>query len=208
MEYLALIGTVTLIHLLGVISPGPDFIVVVKNSLTYSRRTGIWTAVGMGAGISVHMLYCVLGLALLISQSILLFTIIKFLGAAYLVYLGITAILSKSQAVSVTAEESKAEISRWQAVRIGFLTNALNPKVTLFFLSLFTLVIDPATPGIILMVMSLIMITNTTLWFTIVALAFTQERVQHQLNRFQSVFNKFLGGALVALGIKVAFTDR
>ena len=71
MEYLALIGTVTLIHLLAVISPGPDFIVAVKNSLSYSRKTGIWTAVGFALGISVHILYCVAGLALIISQSIL-----------------------------------------------------------------------------------------------------------------------------------------
>lgn len=89
MEYLALIGTVTLIHLLGVISPGPDFIICARNSLTYSRKTGIWTAVGFGLGISVHILYCLAGLALIISQSILLFNFIKYLGASYLVYIGI-----------------------------------------------------------------------------------------------------------------------
>ena len=62
-EYITLIGTVALVHLLAVISPGPDFIMCVRNSLAYSRKTGIWTAVGFGAGIGVHIIYSLAGLA-------------------------------------------------------------------------------------------------------------------------------------------------
>ena len=74
METLALIGTITIIHLLAVISPGPDFIMACRNSLIYSRKTGIWTAVGFGFGIMVHIFYSLAGLALIISKSILLST--------------------------------------------------------------------------------------------------------------------------------------
>lgn len=87
MENIALIGSVLLVHLLATISPGPDFVVAVKNSMSYSRKTGTWTAIGCGLGISIHIMYCVAGLAVVISKYILLFDAIKYLGAAYLIYL-------------------------------------------------------------------------------------------------------------------------
>lgn len=204
MEYIALIGTVTLIHLLAVVSPGPDFVVAVKNSLTYSRLTGIWTAIGFGLGIGVHIIYCAAGLALIISQSIMLFNIIKLLGAAYLIYIGVQAILSRSSQQVIEAEQPDQDLSPLSALKMGFLTNVLNPKATLFFLSLFTLVISPETPLAITAVMSVIMIVNTTLWFSLVAVLFTQKRIRNGFNKFQGIFNKVLGAALVGLGIKVA----
>ena len=76
MDSVTLIGTVTLVHLLALISPGPDFLMCVRNSLTYSRKTGMWTAVGFGLGIAVHIFYSLAGLTVLISQSILFFNAI------------------------------------------------------------------------------------------------------------------------------------
>lgn len=208
MQTLALIGTVTVIHFLALISPGPDFIMCVRNSLTYSRKTGIWTAVGFGAGISIHIFYCLAGLALVISQSIVVFNAIKLLGAAYLVYIGIKSILSKSSKIEIHAQHKKADISALEAIKIGFLTNALNPKATLFFLSLFTLVISPETPGTTLAILSTIMVLDTILWFSLVATFMTQQKVRSLFEKYQDTFNKTLGGLLVALGIKVALTQK
>ena len=208
MEHLALIGTVTLIHLLAVISPGPDFIMCVRNSLAYSRKTGIWTAVGFGAGIGVHIFYSLAGLAVVISKSIILFNFIKFLGAGYLVYIGLRSIFSKSSKLDLSEQPKRFDISAVSAVKIGFLTNALNPKATLFFLSLFTFVISPNTPAPVLGAISLIMVLNTVLWFSIVSVFFTQNSIRSAFERFQGVFNKTLGGLLVALGIKVALTEK
>ncbi len=208
MEALALIGTVTIIHLLAVISPGPDFIMACRNSLTYSRKTGIWTAIGFGFGIAVHIFYSLAGLALIISKSILLFNAIKFLGASYLIYIGLKSVLSKSSKIELDEYHKKEDITRLVAIRIGFLTNVLNPKATLFFLSLFTLVISPETPLLIMGIMSVIMIINTMLWFSLVAVFLTQKRIHSIFERFQDVFNKTLGGLLIALGIKVALTEK
>ena len=208
MQYLILIGTVTLIHLLAVISPGPDFIMCVRNSLIYSRKTGIWTAVGFGAGIAVHLFYCVAGLALIISKYILLFNAIKFLGAGYLIYIGIKSLLSKSDKIKINEAIKQADISRLAAIKIGFLTNVLNPKATLFFLSLFTLVISPSTPWPVLGIMSLIMIIDTIIWFSLVAVFMTQTKIRGLFEKHQSIFNKTLGGLLIALGIKVALTHK
>ncbi len=208
MEYLALIGSVTIIHLLAVMSPGPDFIMAVRNSLTYSRKTGIWTAVGFGGGIAVHIFYSLAGLALIISKSILLFSTIKYLGAAYLIYIGLKSLLSKSSKIDLGDRQKKKDISRFEAVKIGFLTNVLNPKATLFFLSLFTLVISPETPFPIMGILGVIMVINTILWFSLVAVFLSQKRIRSVFERFQNIFNKTLGGLLIALGVKVALTQK
>lgn len=208
MEILSLIATVTIIHLLAVISPGPDFIMACRNSLTYSRKTGIWTAVGFGLGIAVHIFYSLAGLALIISKSIFLFNAIKFLGAGYLIYIGCKSVLSKSSNIELGEQQKKEDITRFTAIKIGFLTNVLNPKATLFFLSLFTLVISPETPLLIMSLMGGIMIINTMLWFSLVAVFLTQKRIRSIFERFQGVFNKTLGGLLIALGIKVALSEK
>ncbi len=209
MDYLALIGTVTLIHLLAVISPGPDFVMAVRNAVTYSRRTGLWTAVGFGLGIAVHIGYALAGLAVIISQSILLFNAIKLLGAGYLVYIGIKSLLAKSSVISVTSQvAAPSDLSPLAAVKSGFLTNVLNPKATLFILSLFTLVIAPDTPLAVMAIMSGIMVVNTIIWFGLVAVFLSQQSIRQLFERFQGVFNKTLGGILIALGVKVALTQR
>lgn len=208
MEYLSLIVTVALIHLLAAISPGPDFVMVVRNSLAYSRKTGIWTAVGFGTGIGVHLLYCVAGLAVVISKSILLFSAIKFLGAGYLIYIGFKSFFSKSSVIEFTDSIKQEDISPFAAVRMGFLTNVLNPKATLFFLSLFTLVISPETPMPVLGIMSVVMIIDTILWFSLVAIFLSQVRIRSVFEHFQNAFNKTFGGLLIALGVKVGLMER
>jgi len=206
MEYLALIGSVVLIHLMAVMSPGPDFFMALRNSLTYSRKTGIYTAIGFGLGIGVHVVYCVFGLALIISKSIVVFNVIKFLGAAYLIYIGVMSIVSKNNKIEVKDQDHKTDISALKAVRIGFLTNVLNPKATLFFLSLFTFVIGPETPSHIMVLLGVIMMVNTAIWFSLVAVFFTQKRIQQFYNQFQRVFNRIFGVTLIAIGLKIIFS--
>lgn len=208
MEHVALIGTVTLIHILAVMSPGPDFIMAVRNSLAYSRKTGIWTAVGIGLGIMVHIAYCLAGIAIIISKSILFFNLIKLLGAGYLIYIGIKSILSKSSHIEIGEHHKRADISPWKAIRIGFLTNVLNPKATIFFLSLFTLVISPDTPGAVLGILSVIMVSTTMAWFSLVAVMLTHQKIRGVYERFQGVFSKTFGALLVGLGIKIAFAHK
>ena len=106
-----------------------------------------WTAFGVGLGILVHVTYCLLGIGLIISQSILLFNTIKLIGAAYLLFIGWKALTTKhSSAQTDGIMHKEAVMSASTAMRIGFLCNALNPKATLLFLALFTQVIDPQTP--------------------------------------------------------------
>ena len=208
MEYLILIWTVTLIHLLAVVIPGPDFIVAVKNSISYWRKTWFWTAIWFGLWISVHIFYCIAWLALIISKSILAFNIIKLLGAIYLIYIGIKSIFAKSSQIEIGETQQKTNISSIEALKIGFLTNVLNPKATLFFLSLFTIVISPGTPLYILVILSIIMIINTAIWFSLVAIFFTQKKLINTFDKIQWIFNKVLWWLLISLGIKIALTQK
>ena len=207
MEYLSIILTVALIHLLAVISPGPDFVMITRNSLVYSRRTGIYSAIGLGLGITVHVAYCLIGIAVIISQSILLFNIIKFIGAGYLIYIGIRSLLSRSSHLKLTTEGHKTDIPTVKAIRIGFLTNVLNPKATLFFLSLFTLVISPSTPLIVKLIMGVEMSVVTALWFSLVAYLISHHAVKSRFEKVQNFAGKFIGVVLIALGLKVAFSS-
>jgi RhtB (resistance to homoserine/threonine) family protein len=193
------------IHLLAVMSPGPDFIVSVRNSLTYSRKTGMWTGVGFGIGIGVHVLYSIFGLGLIISKSIVVYSVIKYLGAAYLIYIGIMSLRNKSNSLGVNETTQKEDISPLKAVRIGFLTNVLNPKATLFFLSLFTIVVGPDVPTQTLVFLGAILMINTALWFIFLAYLVTHSRVLPVFEKYQNAFNKTFGGILIAIGLKVAF---
>jgi len=139
--------TVALVHLLAVASPGPDFAVVVRESVAQGRRAGSWTALGVGCGIFVHVAYSLLGIGLIVSQSIVLFNLFKWLAAAYLVYLGWRALRARPMSLeAIDGANAAVARSAWRAFVIGFVTNGLNPKATLFFLSLFTVVISPDTP--------------------------------------------------------------
>src|SRR3989344_5092262 len=196
MEYLPAILTVALVHLLAVISPGPDFIMITRNSLVYSRKTGIYSAIGLGLGILVHVTYSLVGIGVLISKSILLFNIIKYIGAAYLIYIGYKSITSKASKLNLQTSEQKPDLSKLKALRIGFITNVTNPKATLFFLSLFTLVISPNTPMVVKLIMGAEMSIVTALWFSLVAYLISHRAVKDRLSNVQSSAEKFIGVVL------------
>lgn len=199
--------TIALIALLAAISPGPDFAVVVKNSIAHHRRSGIATALGVAAGVVVHTSYCVLGLAVIISQSLLLFSLIKYLGAAYLIYLGVKSIISKKPLLEVTAT-SGADFGLWKSFREGFLTNLLNPKCTLFMLSIFTLVVKPNTPMLTQAVYALEIIAITALWFVFLSYGLTLKVIKKRLDQVQHIVTKLIGGLLIILGLTVIFRSH
>lgn len=204
MEFL----TVALVHLLAVASPGPDFAVVVRESVTQGQRAGLWTALGVGSGIFVHIAYSLLGIGLIVSQSILLFNLFKWLAAGYLVYLGWKALRARPQleAATLTAGPVPTRRAR-QAFTVGFVTNGLNPKATLFFLSLFTVVISHDTPLAVQAGYGLYLACATTLWFCLVAWLFSRDRVRAGFARMGHWFDRLTGAVLIALGARLALSE-
>jgi len=200
--------TVALIHLLAVASPGPDFAVGVRESVTHGRRAGMFTAFGVGTAIFVHVGYSLLGIGIIVSQSIVLFNALKWLAAAYLLYIGIKALRARpADPAAVAASLPVGERTARGAFTSGFVTNGLNPKATLFFLSLFTVVINPHTPLSIQAGYGVYLAVATGLWFCMVAMLFSHQRVRTGFARMGHWFDRTMGAVLVALGVKLAFTE-
>ncbi|MES3005342.1 MAG: LysE family transporter [Patescibacteria group bacterium] len=199
--------TVAVVHLFAVMSPGPDFAMVTRNSLIYSRKIGIYTSVGIALGIMVHVAYSLIGIGFIISQSVLLFNLIKWIGALYLIYIGYKSLRVKpSLLVEAKATNSirDKQIGRKEAIKIGFLTNALNPKATMFFLALFTQVIDPVTPKNIQFLYGIEMMVITFVWFALISLMFSNKHIKMRIGKVQHYVERVTGAVLIALGIKVA----
>ena len=124
----------------GAMSPGPSLAVVTQNTLHGGRRQGIFTALAHGVGVGFYALLTVFGLALVITQTPALFNGIKIVGALFLAYLGIKALLAKPQAATPDDAENTAptSVSTGESLRSGFLIAFLNPKLAIFFLALFS----------------------------------------------------------------------
>jgi threonine/homoserine/homoserine lactone efflux protein len=193
------------ITLLVMISPGPDMVIVVRNTVIGGRGAGLRTSCGVLTGNLVHIAYCAIGIGWLISQSILAFSILKYAGAAYLVYLGLKSLLSRGAAPEA-APRRPARGRTWFVQ--GFLNNILNPKGTLFYLGVFTLVITPETsvPGVLLLV-AVMMAISASFWLCFV---WTLDLgvVRRALERGRTVVDRVFGGLLIFLGIRVAVLER
>lgn len=211
MQYLPQFIGLATIAILGAMSPGADFVLVTRNSLVHSRKIGIFTAVGIGLGVLVHVFYTLAGIGLIISKSILLFNLIKYAGAIYLIYLGFKSIKAKPHfQENETEEENKSlkTISPTKAMFSGIATNALNPKVTLFFLSLFMQFISAGTPFGIQVFLGLEVALVIGSWFVIVAMLFSNDALKNKIKRFGHWLERLTGAALILLGIKVALSTK
>ncbi|QXD22765.1 LysE family translocator [Opitutia bacterium ISCC 51] len=134
-------------QIFAMMSPGPDMLLIIRNTLgTAGKQTAFFTILGIAAGLTVHISVSIAGLAIVLSQSDLLYSIVRYLGAAYLAYIGLKSLLNRSQFKIQSGENTDLEKSNSEAFREGFFTNLLNPKVTLYILSLFTQLIAPASP--------------------------------------------------------------
>lgn len=127
--------TIALLMLLSVMSPGPYLALVSRNSLVYSRSTGLWTTLGIGCSILIHISYCILGLAVVITHSIVLFSMVKYAGASYLIYLGMRAFFSKppEQLDNAHLSNRKTAIHRFSP---RLIVQPAQPQGELIFLSL------------------------------------------------------------------------
>lgn len=198
---------VALVHLLAVVSPGPDFAVVIRNSVSAGRQAGLMTALGVGTGIFVHVAYSLLGIGIIVSQSVWLFNMLKLLAGGYLLYIGVRALRAKPQPATAEVALGTRILTSRKAFSVGFITNGLNPKATLFFLSVFTLVISPQTPTLVQAGYGLYLAAATTLWFCLVALLFSQAAVRRGFARLGHWFDRLMGAVLVGLGLHLALSE-
>lgn len=204
-QWLALVS----IFGVAVIAPGPDFVVAVRTSLLYSRKAGLWTALGFALGVGIHVTYTIVGFAAVISQSVLMFSIIKYAGAAYLLYMGWKALRSQGSSESmmdISAVSSQQTMSARKALLSGFLTNALNPKATLFFLAMFSQFLTPETPLNVQVFFGATCMIMVWAWFSFVAMGLTVPKIRATFLRFSKWIDRICGGLFIALGVRLALS--
>ncbi|WP_315836730.1 LysE family translocator [Bradyrhizobium prioriisuperbiae] len=202
-EFLTLFG----VFVLAAIAPGADFACVLRESVSFGRRAGIVSALGVGSAILVHVAYTVAGVGLIIAQSILIFTIVKWCGAAYLVYLGLRSLTARSKplsngdhAIAVVGQSRSAAMS----YGVGFLTNLLNPKATLFFVSLFATIVSHETPVLTQLAYGASLAVFLALWFSFVAVFLTTRSMRSAYERMGHWIDRATGLVLIGLGVRIA----
>lgn len=197
---LAVFATVALAHALAVASPGPDFAMVVRQSLAFGRAAGVWTAAGIGSGILFHVGYGLFGLGWLTQQYPVLLTALGYAGAMFLLYMGVQALRAKP------LPDQKEDLPPPQAgdwlkfFGIGVLTNVLNPKAMLFFVALFTAVISGPTSPFMKIALGLWIPLTTFAWFAFVATMLGNPLARRRLRGVAHWIDRAMGAVLLALG--------
>lgn len=191
---------------LGILSPGPDFFMVIKNAARYRRLPAMMTAFGITCGVLTHMSYCVAGLAVVITTTPWLFDILKYAGAAYLIWVGLLALLARGHKNMDMTGITQQETTLKKAFLQGYLCNLLNPKATLFFLSIFTQVLNVKSGFPEKLWYAGVILTVSVIWWPMLVVLIQSAPVRRGLAKAQKVIDKMLGGLLIALGIKVALS--
>ncbi len=200
--------TYILIVLGFVFIPGPATILTVARATTSGTRVGIATGLGIAVGDLIHTALAVIGISAIILASAFLFSVIKYLGAAYLVYLGIKALLEKMPAAT---NSRTIVISAPTAFRQAILAEVLNPKTALFFLAFLPQFVNPENGSVMLQLTTLGVILVFLGLFSTVVFALTAGKVGSFLRRNPSVLrwqSKIVGSVYCALGVRLAFQER
>lgn len=192
------------------LTPGNDTIFILTKSMGQGKKAGIISALGIGVGSLIHTLFAALGLSVVIAQSLLLFNIIKYAGAAYILYMGYKMLTDKSTLNTDYALENESADYK-KIFRDAIITNVLNPKVALFFIAFLPQFIDPTLKNTVLpfMILGLTFITTGTIWCLTLAIfaSFISIRLKNSKNA-SNYINKICGLALIGLGLKVALTEK
>jgi threonine/homoserine/homoserine lactone efflux protein len=204
---------VAVAHMLAVAAPGPDFAMVVRQSLAHGRKAAIWTSIGIGSAILVHVTYAILGIGILLRTTPTAYLAVKLLGAAYLAWIGVKALMTRPRtALPGAPAGAEGELARPAgptpkgAWTTGFFTNVFNPKVTLFFVAIFATVIDPSTPKLLQGAFGLWMSAVTMAWFCMVSLFFTRDDVRNVFVRRGHWIDRAMGIVLIALAVALALS--
>ncbi len=196
-------ASIALMHIVAVASPGPDFAVVLKQSLQKGLKPALWTSIGIGFGILLHVSYSILGVSLIIKTTPWLYQTLLYIAAAYFVWIGVSALRSKpsNNTNPIELAEAQAKSKWYKAFGLGFLTNGLNPKATLFFLALFTAAIPADTSMLTKAFYGGYLAIATGVWFCFLSFLtnFRHIRVAYQTHGHW--FDRLMGVVLIAMAL-------
>ncbi len=190
-----------------IILPGPDTAIATKNTLTVGRSGGLKTALGTCCAILIHTSAAVLGLSAIIVKSALLFSVFKYVGAVYLIYLGVKTLwsLKKKEEATTVDMNTKSQFENTSCFKQGFLTNILNPKVAVFFLTFFPQFVDSGSNTFIpFLIMGITFTVLTAIWFLLYVYLINQISAFMKKPKTQNIIEGITGTILIGFGIKLA----
>lgn len=188
------------------VTPGPDMALVLKNGARGGGSAAWWTGLGCCAGIAVHAIAAVAGLSAILAASATLFGIVKVAGAGYLIYLGISSWWhSFRRPVTVeTLGRASPLVSRASAFRQGLLSNLLNPKIVLIFLTLLPQFVAPSEPRVLTLAeLAIVFLLLAVLWWWLFSLMVTALGRILSRPRVRKGFDRVTGAVLAALGVTI-----
>lgn len=192
------------------LTPGADTMYILTRSISQGKRAGVYSVYGIGTGVLIHTILASFGLSIILAKSATAFLIVKYMGVAYLIYLGIRMILSKSN--SFDNDKQKLEkLDLLKIYRQGVITNVLNPKVALFFLAFMPQFINPqyAKGALPFLTLGLTFLTTGTVWCLFVA--YSSSLITETLRKNDKIgkyMQKISGLIFIGLGLKLLFTKK
>lgn len=194
-----------LVCLLGAMAPGPDFLVVTRSAILGGRKAGIAAGLGIALGVFVWVVAIALGVAAILTASAVAFTVVKLIGAAYLIFLGVKAWLAVRRGdYSELKEKAAPTVAPWAAFRHGLLTNLLNPKVAVFFLALLPQFLPHTASTAQTLQLAALATAVSIGWFIVLATLVGSLRRFFTAGRVRRAMDAVMGTLLVGLGIRVA----
>lgn len=206
-QYLIELASLMAIFSFAIVVPGADTAMVMRQAIVHGRKAAILTSFGIGTSLMFHVTYTILGLGLIISQSIMLFNVIKWAGVAYLIYIGIQSLRAGSAHLdtgAVSSAERAAPQSALKGFGLGFMANALNPKPVFFFLSIFSTVVSHSTPAMVKFGYGLVMASCLIAWFVAVSFFLTTPAMRAAFEKASKWINRASGAVFIAFGLKLA----
>jgi len=191
------------ICILGAMTPGPSLAVVLKHTISGSRKNGVYAGIFHGLGVSIYAILTVLGMAIIIKETPWLFNLIRYSGIAFLLWLSFKALTSNSK-----SNEEVSKIAKPTLIKSGyegFMIAFLNPKLAIFFIALFSQFINEGSIWQEKVIMVLTVSGFDTLWYCLIALVFSQSNMIEKLKRNSNAIEKVTGVALLLLATKMLF---
>ena len=198
--------TVAILHFFAVASPGPDFILVTRQCMRYGRKVALWTSLGIALGILFHVALSLTGLTILIQNEPLIFGYLKLAASFYIGYLGLVSLFSRSS-INLDNNFSNEISKKVKSVSTGFLTNVLNPKAFIFFITVFTLVIDIDTTKVIKIFLGIYMSMATFIWFSLISILITNKNAINRFKKSIPLVERFTGLLLIFIALQIFLQD-
>lgn len=196
--------------LVVIVAPGPDNILVLTRGVTLGRKAALVSAAGASTGLVFHSLFAAAGLSALLKQSAVAYSVVKYVGAAYLIYLGVRALMDRGR--FVLSEEDSPALSLHRIYAQAVTSNVFNPKIAVFFLAYLPQFVDPsAGSGVALQLLVLGLVFATMTWGVFSGVALLSGALGGWLRsrpRFANGLSWLTGGVFVALGLRLALSER